>query len=103
MIDIKGFDSSLLKTYKKSQEKKCGITIKKVDDYENIYSVNPLHLMIGKVIGHIEEYNGNKCLISKNTKKYKKVLKSIKKYTELWDEIKKKIENKNDGECNSVE
>ena len=59
--------------------------------------------MIGKVIGHIEEYNGNKCLISKNTKKYKKVLKSIKKYTELWDEIKKKIENKNDGECNSVE
>ena len=59
--------------------------------------------MIGKVIGHIEEYNGNKCLILKNTKKYKKVLKSIKKYTELWDETKKKIENKNDGECNSVE
>ena len=25
-----------------------------IDDYENIHSVNPLYLMIGKVIGHIE-------------------------------------------------
>ena len=34
------------------------ITIKTIDDYENIHSVNPLHLMIGEVIGHIEENNG---------------------------------------------
>ena len=25
-----------------------------INDYENIHSVNPLYLMIGKVIGHIE-------------------------------------------------
>ena len=47
MIDIKKFDSNLLKIDKKSY-KDIGIynigyiTIKKIDDYENIYSVNPL-------------------------------------------------------------
>ena len=30
-------------------------TIKKVDDYENIYSVNPLYLIIGEVDGLIQE------------------------------------------------
>ena len=60
MINIKDFDSSLLKIDKRSY-KNIGIynigyvTIKKIDDYENVYSVNPLYLMIGKVIGHIEE------------------------------------------------
>ena len=34
------------------------ITIKKVDDYENIYSVNPLYLITGEVDGHIEEKMG---------------------------------------------
>ena len=29
--------------------------------------------------------------------------KSIKKYKELWDGIKNKIENINDGECNSID
>ena len=67
MINIKDFDSSLLKIDKKSY-KNIGIynmgyiTIKKTDDYENIYSVKLLYLMIGKVIGHIEENNWNKCL-----------------------------------------
>ena len=62
MINIKDFDSSLLKIDKKSY-KNIGIynigyiTIKKTDDYENIYSVKLLYLMIGKVIGHIEENN----------------------------------------------
>ena len=65
MINIKDFDSSLLKIDKKSH-KNIGIynigyiTIKKIDDYENIYSVNPLYLMIGKELGHIQENNGNK-------------------------------------------
>ena len=64
MINIKVFGWSLLKIDKKSY-KNIGIyniwyiTIKKIDDYENIYSVNPLHLIIGKVIGHIEENKGN--------------------------------------------
>ena len=46
MVDIKKFDSNLLKIDKKSY-KDIGIynigyiTIKKIGDYENIYSVNP--------------------------------------------------------------
>ena len=30
------------------------ITIKKIDDCKNIYTVNPLYLIIGKVDGHTE-------------------------------------------------
>ena len=61
MINIKNFDSSLLKIYKKSYKNsiEC-ITIKEIDDYENINSVNPLYLIIGKVNGYIKENNGNK-------------------------------------------
>ena len=61
MINIGDFDSRLLKIDKKSQ-KNIGIynigyiTIKKIDNYENVHSVNPLYLMIGKVIRH-NEYN----------------------------------------------
>ena len=39
------------------------ITIKKIDDCENIYSVNPLYLHITHVSGYIEEINENKYLI----------------------------------------
>ena len=54
MINIEDFDSCLLKIDKKSYKNidiyYIGyITIKKIDDYENIYSVNLLYLMIGKV------------------------------------------------------
>ena len=47
MVDLKKFDSNLLKIDKKSYKDiaiyNIGyITIKKIDDYENIYSVNPL-------------------------------------------------------------
>ena len=31
------------------------ITIKKIDDYESIYSVNPLYLRIDHANGYIEE------------------------------------------------
>ena len=64
MISIKDFDWSLLKIDKKSY-KNIGIsnigyiTIKRIDDYENIQSVNPFYLMIGVVIEHIEENDGN--------------------------------------------
>ena len=33
---------------------------KKIDDCENIYSVNPLYLRIDHANGYIEEKNGNK-------------------------------------------
>ena len=66
MINIKDFDLSLLNIDKKSY-KNIGIynigyiTIKKIDDNENIHSVNLLYLMVGKAIGHSEGNNGNKC------------------------------------------
>ena len=68
IIDIKNFDSSMLKLDKKSQ-KDIGIynigyiTIKKIGDYKNIYSVNPLCLRITRGSGYIEKINENKYLI----------------------------------------
>ena len=70
------------------------ITIKKIDDYENIHTVNLLYLVTDKVIGHTEEKNGSKYLVFDSTDENKEVLK---KYPELWDEIKNEIETKTDG------
>ena len=61
---------------------------------------NPLYLVTGKAIVNIEEGNGNKYLVFDSTDKNKEVLR---KYKELWNGIKDKIETINDGECNSVE
>ena len=61
MINIKKFDSNLLKIDKKSY-KNIGIyyigyiTIKRIPHYEHI---NPLYVIIGKVDEYIEENNGN--------------------------------------------
>ena len=94
MINMKDFDSSLPKIDKQSY-KNIGIynigyiTIKNIDDYENIHSVNSLYLMIGKVIEHIKENNGNKYLVFGSADGNKKVLK---KFIELWDGIKNKIQ-----------
>ena len=82
MIKIRGFDSSLLKIDKKSC-KNNGIynigyiTIKKTDNWENINSVRTLHLLIGEVIGHIEEKNGNKYLVFDSSDESKEILKKI--------------------------
>ena len=59
IINIEEFNSSLLKVDKKSYKDidiyYIGhITIKKIGDCENIYSVNLMYLMIGEVVGHIE-------------------------------------------------
>ena len=67
MINLKNFEPKLLKIDKKHYK---GIniyyieyiTIKKIDDYENIYSVNPLYLRVNErknICGYIEEKNGN--------------------------------------------
>ena len=66
------------------------IAVKNIDDYENIYSVNPMYLMIGEIIVYIEENHGNKYLVFDSSDKNKEVLK---KYKELWDGIKSKIES----------
>ena len=65
------------------------ITIKKIDDYENICCVNPLYLIINEVDGYIEEKNRSKYLVFDSTDENKEVLK---KYTELWDRIKNEAE-----------
>ena len=39
------------------------ITIKKIGDYKNIYSVNPLYLRITHASGYMEEESENKYLI----------------------------------------
>ena len=65
IIDLENFDSSLLKLDKKSY-KDIGIynigyiTINKIDDCENISSVNPLYLRITHAKRYVEEINGNK-------------------------------------------
>ena len=47
--------------------------LKKMVDYESIYSVNPLYLRMNHASGYIEEKNGNKYLILlMKTKKYLK-------------------------------
>ena len=70
------------------------ITIKEIGDCSNIYSVNPLHLIIGKVDGYIKENNRNKYLVFDSTDENKKI---FKKYRELWDGIKNEIETINGG------
>ena len=97
MINIQDFNSRILKMDKKSY-KSIGIynigyiTIKKIDVYENISSVNSLYLIIGDVGGFIEESNGKKYLTFVSTDNNKKVLE---KYTKLWDGIKNSIEKIN--------
>ena len=96
MINIKNFDSNLLKIYKTSYKNidinYIGYISMKDLDYVNIHSVNPLYLIFDKVDGYIEESNGNKYLIFASTDKNKKVLT---KYTKLWDKTKNLIEKIN--------
>ena len=52
------------------------VTIKKIGDYNNINSANPLYLMINEMIGHFEK-NENKYLVLDDLDKNKEVLKKI--------------------------
>ena len=65
------------------------ITIEKIDDCENIYSVNPLYLLVNHTSEYIEEKNENKYLIFDSTDENKDLLK---KYNDVWSGIKNKIE-----------
>ena len=101
MINIKKFDSNVLKIDKKSY-KNIGIynigyiTIKKIDDCENNYSVNPLYLNIAHANEYIEEKGVNKYLIFDSTDENKELLK---KYNDVWNGIKNKIKEVSDSEC----
>ena len=52
------------------------IAIKTFGDCENIYSVNPLYLLIHHASGYIEDKNGNEYLIFDSTGENKELLKS---------------------------
>ena len=62
MININNFEPNLLKIDRKSYKNiDIGyVTILKIDDCENIYSANPLYLLLNHASGHIEEKNENK-------------------------------------------
>ena len=70
------------------------VTIKKIGDYNNINGVNPLYLMINKMIGHFEEKHDIKNLVLDEIDENKEVLN---KYKEGWESIKKKMETINSG------
>ena len=99
-INLKDFDARLLKIDKKDYNEIdiyfIGyVTIKKIGDYNNINSVNPLYLMINEMIGHFEEKNGTKYLVLNDVDENKEV---SKKYKEVWEGVKKEIEMINGGE-----
>ena len=58
-------------------------TFKKIANYN---SINPLYLVIDKMIGHFEEKSGNRYLVLDDVNENKEV---SKKYEEAWDGIKK--------------
>ena len=82
IIDLKNFDARLLKIDKKSY-KNIGIynigyiTIKKIDDCESIYSMNPLYLRVDHVNGYIEEKGVNKYLVFDPTDEDKELIMII--------------------------
>ena len=103
IMDLKDFEPNLLKIDKKSYKNidiyYIGyITIKKIDDCENIYSVNPLYLLVNHASGYIEEKNGNKYLIFDDSVNENKGL--LKKYADVWDGIKNEIKAINGGKEN---
>ena len=65
------------------------VTFKEITNCNNINSVNPMYLMIDKMIGHFEEISGNKYLVLDGINQTKKV---SKKYEEIWEGVKKEIE-----------
>ena len=93
-INLKDFDARLLKIDKKDYNEidiyYIGyVTIKKIGDYNNINSVNPLYLMINEMIGHFEEKNGNKYLVLDDVNENKEV--SQKKPKKFGQVLKKKL------------
>ena len=100
-INIKNFEPNLLKIDRKSY-KNIGIynigyiTMKKIYDYENIYSINSFYFVVNHANGYIEEKNGNKYLIFDSTDENKQLLK---KYNDAWNGVKNKIEELSSNEC----
>ena len=77
-INLKDFDASLLKVdkkyYKEIDVYYIGYEIfKEIANCSNINSVNPLYLMLDKMIGQFEEKSGNKYLVLDDVNENKEV------------------------------
>ena len=69
--------------------------IKKIDDCENINSVNPLYLNNAHANGYIEEKGVNKYLVFNSADENQELLK---KYNDVWNRIRDKIKEISNGE-----
>ena len=72
------------------------ITIKKIEDCEKIYSLNPLYLLISHINGYIEEKGVNKYFVFDSTDENKELLK---KYNDVFNGIRDKIKEISGSEC----
>ena len=103
MMNLQDFESNLLKIDKKSYKNidiyyTGYIAIKKIDDCENIHSLNPLYLLVNNASGYIEEKNGNKYLIFDDSGNENKGL--LKKYAGVRDAVKPAIKQITKISCN---
>ena len=72
------------------------LQFKKIDEYENVHSVNPLYLIIDHASGYIEEKGVNKYFIFDSTNENKELLK---KYNDVFNGIRNKIKKISGDEC----
>ena len=63
------------------------LQFKKIDEYDNVHSVNPLYLIIDHASGYIEEKGVNKYFIFDSTDENKELLK---KYNNVFNGINTK-------------
>ena len=101
IIYLESFKSDLLKIDKKSNKDisiyNIGyITIEKIGNCKNIYSMNPLHLRITHANGYIEGINENKYLVFDSIDENKELLK---KYKDVFNGIMGKIKEVSSDEC----
>ena len=97
----------VIQTFDKKSYKDIGIyntgyiSIKKNDDYEKIYSVNPLYLTIAHTNGYIEEKGVNKYLVfvSMELHSTDETKELLKKYNDVFNGIRSKIKKISGGEC----
>ena len=101
MINLYKFEPNLWKIDRKSYKNMGNYnigykTLKKIDDYENTYSGNPLYLGVNHASGYIKEKNEHNYLIFDSIDQNKEILK---RYKDSWNGIKNKIEAVGSGEC----
>ena len=92
-INLNDFDARFLKVHKKNYNEidiyYIGyVAVKTIAKCNNSNSVNPLYLMINKMIGHFEEKNESRYLLLDDVDEDKGVSKNIKKFGKA---LKKKL------------